>query len=251
VFSIKRRKVNNSDNGVKKFGMFEAVFTPSILTILGVIMYQRLGWVVGEGGLVKSLLIIFLAHIISIATGLSIASIATNRTVKAGGNYFIISRSLGLSIGGAIGIAFYLALTISIALYLIGFAESFNGYVGLQTGIWWLRTVAIIVLILLTILTFISTSLALKSQYFILVAIILSIVSLFLGDPSPDYSNTTEKVMWWGNSEGNQSFEMLFAIFFPAVTGFTAGVNMSGDLKDPKKSIPSGTILSILTGILV
>jgi len=31
----------------KKFGAFSGVFTPSILTILGVIMYMRLGWVVG------------------------------------------------------------------------------------------------------------------------------------------------------------------------------------------------------------
>jgi len=249
VFFIKNKK-NNSISGVKKFGMFEAVYTPSILTILGVIMYQRLGWIVGEAGLVKALGIIFLAHVISIATGLSIASIATNRTVKAGGNYYIISRSLGLSIGGAIGVAFYLALTISIALYLIGFAESFNGYIGLNTGIWWLRIVAIIALILLTILTFISTSLALKSQYFILVAIVLSIVSLFLGTTG-DYSNTTGNIVLWANKSSTQNFEMLFAIFFPAVTGFTAGVNMSGDLKNPKKAIPKGTILSIITGMLV
>ncbi len=249
MFFIKNKK-NNSISGVKKFGMFEAVYTPSILTILGVIMYQRLGWIVGEAGLVKALGIIFLAHVISIATGLSIASIATNRTVKAGGNYYIISRSLGLSIGGAIGVAFYLALTISIALYLIGFAESFNGYIGLNTGIWWLRIVAIIALILLTILTFISTSLALKSQYFILVAIVLSIVSLFLGTTG-DYSNTTGNIVLWANKSSTQNFEMLFAIFFPAVTGFTAGVNMSGDLKNPKKAIPKGTILSIITGMLV
>jgi len=249
VFFLKKKELP-STSGVKKFGMFEAVYTPSILTILGVIMYQRLGWVVGEAGLVKALSIIFLAHIISIATGLSIASIATNRTVKAGGNYYIISRSLGLSIGGAIGVAFYLALTISIALYLIGFAESFNGYIGLNTSIWWLRGVAVVALVLLTVLTFISTSLALKSQYFILIAIVLSIISLFMGDIG-DYSNTTGSITLWANKNSTQSFEMLFAIFFPAVTGFTAGVNMSGDLKNPKKAIPKGTILSIITGMLV
>ena len=37
------------------------------------------------------------------------------------------------------------------------------------------------------------------------------------------------------------SFWLLFAIFFPAVTGFTQGVSMSGDLKDPVRSLPLGT----------
>mgnify|MGYP006296865705 CR=1 FL=1 len=44
---------NKSDNGpirVKKFTTFGGVFTPDVLTILGVIMYLRLGWVVGNAG---------------------------------------------------------------------------------------------------------------------------------------------------------------------------------------------------------
>lgn len=230
----------------KKYGMFQAVFTPSMLTILGVIMYQRLGWIVGHAGLTTSILIILLAHVISITTGLSIASIATNRTTGAGGNYYIISRSLGLSIGGAIGIAFYFSLAVSIALYLIGFAESFNDILGLGSNIWNIRITALIALIILTVITYISTSLALKSQYVILLAIILSIVSLFMGTPGADVSSDAVPVQ-----DPGHSFEFLFAIFFPAVTGFTAGVNMSGDLKNPKKSIPLGTILAIIAGMIV
>ncbi|HHH31821.1 MAG TPA: Na-K-Cl cotransporter, partial [Polyangiaceae bacterium] len=56
-----------------RFGMFGGVFTPSILTILGVVMYMRLGWVTGAAGLGAALVIIVVAHLISLATGLSIA----------------------------------------------------------------------------------------------------------------------------------------------------------------------------------
>ena len=178
----KEKEVVENIEGANKFGMFKAVYTPSVLTILGVIMYQRLGLVVGESGLVMTILIIGLSHIISITTGLAVASIATNRTVKAGGNYYIISRSLGLSIGGAIGVAFYFALAISVSLYLLGFAEAFNGYLGLPTDIWPIRITALVALLSLTILTYVSTSFALKSQYFVFVAIILSIISLLMGD---------------------------------------------------------------------
>jgi len=45
--------------------------------------------------------------------------------------------------------------------------------------------------------------------------------------------------------------EVIFAIFFPAVTGFTAGIAMSGDLKDPKRSIPVGTMAAIAVGFVV
>ncbi|MFH1295877.1 MAG: Na-K-Cl cotransporter, partial [Bacteroidota bacterium] len=108
----------------RKFGTFAGVFTPSLLTILGVIMYMRLGWVVGQAGLITALVIIVLAHVISISTGLSISSIATDKKIQAGGIYYLLSRSLGLPIGGAIGIALLVGTALSISLYLVGFAES-------------------------------------------------------------------------------------------------------------------------------
>ena len=108
----------------KKFGTFAGVYIPSILTILGVIMYMRLSWVVGNAGLEMAIGIILIAHIVSVATGLSVSSVATDRKIKAGGIYYMLSRSLGLPIGGSIGITLFVATALSIALYLIGFAES-------------------------------------------------------------------------------------------------------------------------------
>ncbi|MFH1385317.1 MAG: Na-K-Cl cotransporter, partial [Candidatus Omnitrophota bacterium] len=85
--------------GGYQFGTFKGVFTPSILTILGVIMYLRFGWVLGNVGLVKTLLIVTIASAITFLTGLSISALATNMKVGGGGTYFIISRSLGIETG--------------------------------------------------------------------------------------------------------------------------------------------------------
>lgn len=230
----------------KKFSAFAGVFTPSLLTILGVIMYMRMGWVVGNAGLVGTIAIVVIAHIISITTGLSISSIATDKKIGAGGVYYVLSRSLGLPIGGAIGVTLFTGTALSIALYLIGFAESFNAYLGLETNINGLRIGGSLALLTLTILALISTSLALKAQFFILAAIVISLFSIFFGT-SPE----VPKSLPFFGAEGSVSMETIFAVFFPAVTGFTAGIAMSGDLKDPKKSIPSGTLWAIGVGFFV
>ena len=230
----------------KKFGSFAGVFTPSILTILGVIMYMRFGWVVGNAGLWGTLIIVFIAHIISFTTGLSISSIATDKKIGAGGVYYVLSRSLGLPIGGAIGLTLFVGTAFSIALYLIGFSESFNSYLGFDVSLNGYRITAGIALLILTIMAFISTSIALKTQFFILVAIMLSLVSIFFGHS--DF--VPETVSSFGGAD-SVPMETVFAIFFPAVTGFTAGIAMSGDLKDPKKAIPVGTMSAIIVGLLV
>lgn len=229
-----------------KFGAFGGVFTPSILTILGVIMYMRLPMIIGEAGLWATLGIIVVAHIISITTGLSVSSIATDKKVKAGGTYYIISRSLGLPIGGTLGLALFVGLSFSVSLYLIGFAESFLGFWGFPVNIQNIRIAGSIILLTVTIITFISTSLAIKAQYLIMTAIFLSLLSIFFG--SHEYAPAEPHFF---SSGSTISLMVLFGIFFPAVTGFEAGVSMSGDLKDPKKSIPMGTIAAIAVGLVV
>ncbi|MGB5320261.1 amino acid permease [Eudoraea sp.] len=231
---------------IQKFGTFAGVFTPSLLTILGVIMYMRLGWVVGNAGLFGAIVIIIIAHVISITTGLSISSVATDKKIGAGGVYYVLSRSMGIPIGGSIGISLYVGTALSIALYLIGFAESFNDFFDFGMTINDFRITGSIALIAITILALISTSIALKIQYIILTAIAVSIVSIVFGtrDLVPE---TVSMVA----TEGAVPMEIIFAVFFPAVTGFTAGIAMSGDLKDPKKSIPEGTLWAIGVGLIV
>ncbi len=229
-----------------KFGTFGGVFTPSILTILGVIMYLRLPWVVGEGGLYMAVGIILAAHLISWTTGLSVASIATDKKVRAGGAYYIVSRSMGLSMGGTIGVALFVGLSFSISLYIIGFTESVLDFFSLTKDLAAIRLWGSVTLVALTVITFISTSLAIKTQYVILVAIAASLVSVFAG-----HWDGPAVVAQLAPPEGGEAATVLFGIFFPAVTGFTAGVNMSGDLRDPRRSIPVGTVAAIAAGMVV
>jgi len=243
-------------NKAHKFGAFAGVFTPSLLTILGVIMYLRLGWVIGVAGLWGTLAIIILAHVISLSTGLSISSIATDKKIKAGGIYYILSRSLGLPIGGSIGITLFVGTALSISLYIVGFTENFLSLPALKSlfqidmvTMDHIRYVGSTVLVILLIIALISTKFAIKTQFYILGAIAISLISIFLGLVLNSHIDPvgTERIEPFRDFR----FEEVFAIFFPAVTGFTAGVAMSGDLKNPKRDIPRGTMLAILSGLII
>ena len=229
-----------------RYKTFEGVFTPSLLTILGVIMYMRLGWVVGNAGLFGAIIIIIIAHVIAVTTGLSVSSVASDKKIGAGGIYYVLSRSMGIPIGGSIGIALYVGTAFSIALYLVGFSESFNDYFGFGNTINDIRLTGTLALVSLTVLALISTSIALKAQFIILAAIVISLISIFLG--TTEYAPETISLF---STEGSVSLEVVFAVFFPAVTGFTAGIAMSGDLENPKKSIPLGTLSAIGVGLIV
>ncbi|PSN80914.1 Na-K-Cl cotransporter [filamentous cyanobacterium CCP4] len=222
-------------------GTFGGVYTPSILTILGVIMYLRFGWVVGNVGLLGSLIIVTLACSITFLTALSISAIATDRVVRVGGAYYMISRSLGIETGGAVGIPLYFAQALSVALYTIGFAESVVSAFGFFNQLY----VALVVTVLVAVLAITSAEIAVKAQYVIMAAIALSLLSLAFGSP---LSNT--HIELWGVADG-EPFWQVFAVFFPAVTGIMAGVNMSGDLKNPSKSIPKGTLAAVGTGYAI
>ncbi len=226
--SLLKKIKSDSSHKPKKFGTFAGVFTPDVLTILGVIMYLRMGWVVGNAGFLGALLIILLAKSITLFTALSMSSITTNIKIGAGGAYSIISKSLGLEAGGSIGIPLYISQTLSAALYIIGFTASWQ-LIFPSHNYYLVATVAAI---LLLTASYISAHFAMKIQFFILAIIGFSLVSFFLtkSDPAPNFvliGDFTDAGFW-----------KVFAIFFPAVTGIMAGANMSGDLKDPKKSIP-------------
>lgn len=229
-----------------KFSAFSGVFTPSILTILGVIMYLRFAWVVGHVGLGGALIMLVIAHLLVVPTALAVSSIATNRTVGTGGNYFILSRSLGLEVGGAIGVSLFFAQALSVTLYVLGFTEALvDSFAFLPR-----MPVALVTLFVITGLAFWNTSIAIKSQYIVMVLIALSLVSIFIGagDAPPQ-----DPAIWSRTVDGKTalSFGAVFAVFFPGVTGFTQGVSMSGDLRDPKKAIPVGTMAAVGLGFVV
>lgn len=234
-----------------KFGTFLGVYTPSILTILGLIMYLRFGWVVGNVGLGLTILIVLMASSITFITGLSASAIATNIEVGVGGEYFLVSRSLGLEPGGAIGIPLYLCRTLSVTFYSFGLAEAILIFWPEQWGelpSWGIQAFAAGIIILVTLLSGKSAKLVLKSQILIMVLVGLSILALLIGVFSHEL-RAPEMTPSYRTAPGG--FWYVFAVFFPAVTGFTAGVGMSGDLKNPGKSIPKGTIGAVISGALI
>ncbi|MBR4476800.1 MAG: Na-K-Cl cotransporter [Kiritimatiellae bacterium] len=228
------------------FGTFQGVFTPSILTIIGVVMYLRFGWMLGNVGLPTSLLIVTIGSTITLLTGLSISSLATNMRVRGGGAYFILSRSLGLEAGAALGIPLALSQTVCVSFYVAGFAEALvNSGLPVVSG-FDPRLVGIATLAALALLSTLSADVALKSQYLIMAAIAFSLVSFFLGGApeglaAPDAASVPPALDFW----------TVFAVFFPAVTGILSGLGMSGDLKDPSRSIPVGTISAVLVGYAI
>jgi amino acid transporter len=232
----------------QKFGTFLGVFTPSVLTILGLIMYLRFGWVVGNVGLGITILIVLVSSSITFITALSASSIATNMRVGVGGEYYLISRSLGLEPGGAIGIPLFLCRTLSITFYSFGLAESivtlWPRSWGLMTG----RSIQLLaagIIIIITAISGKSAGFVLRLQIPIMAAVGVSVIALAAGVFSGGL-RAPEMVATYRSAP--QGFWYVFAVFFPAVTGFTAGIGMSGDLKNPQRSIPRGTLMAVATG---
>lgn len=221
------------------FGTFKGVFTPSILTILGVVMYLRLGWVLGNAGLIGTLAIVTLSSLVTFLTSLSIAATATNMRVGIGGAYYMISRSLGLLAGAAVGVPLYFAQALGVSFYIVGFAEAVNGLFPalpiIGTGV--------VALFALGALALASADLALKTQSAILATIVFSLICFFAGGtPEAGFAEAPPLPAEF------EPFWVVFAVFFPAVTGIEAGVAMSGDLKDPAASLPKGTFAAVGVG---
>lgn len=230
-----------------KFGTAPVFFT-AISTILGAIMFLRFGYAVGSVGLIGTLSIVIIGHLVTIPTSMALAEIATNQKVEGGGEYYIISRSFGLTIGASIGIALFLSQAISVAFYIIAFSEAFDPVIALlkeQTGFDLPKRV--IGLVSVVLLAWLMATKGAKTGMWLLyvVVAILGISLIFFFAGSGSY--TGETLM----TASEQPFFYVFAIVFPAFTGMTAGVGLSGDLKDPKRSIPRGTIWATLIGLVI
>ncbi len=239
-------KTNQESGG--KLGTFSGVFTPSILTILGIILFLRLGYVTGSAGVGRALLIIAIANLITILTSQSLAAIATNLKVKGGGDYYLISRTLGMEFGGAIGIVLYLAQSVSVAFYCIGFAEALTAILG-PDFLLSPQVLAMLAVGCIFILAWLGADWATKFQYVVMGLLVAALLSFFIGG-IPQWHGETFLANW-SPAGPPRPFWIIFAIFFPAVTGFTQGVSMSGDLRDPGKSLPLGTFMAVGISILI
>jgi len=217
-----------------KFGTLKGVFIPNVVQMIGVILFMRLGWVLGHVGIVQMSSIICLSTLLLLITGFSLTAIVSNMRMRGGGAYYLISRALGIKFGSAIGILMCISQYCVIALCTTGFALSVYEFFP-WVSLWMLKSVTLVVLVLIS---YFSTNLALKTQLFIFVVLATAIGAIFLGScPAPDSLETLETTPL--------TFWMAFAMFFPAMTGIESGMSMSGDLKNPSRSIPLGTVSAI------
>lgn len=237
----------------RKFGTVPVFFT-AISTILGAILFLRFGFAVGTLGFWGVILIILLGHLVTIPTALAISEIATNKRVEGGGEYFIISRSFGLNIGGTIGIALFFSQAISVAFYVIAFTEAFEYLFHLLADSYGIvlprQVVSIPVMIGLGVMIVMKgANMGVKALYYVVGILFISLVLFFIG--KTEYSSTAEFSLASAELRNPEKFFIVFAIIFPAFTGMTAGVGLSGDLKKPSRSIPMGTTLATLAGMVI
>ena len=230
-----------------ELGTFSGVFTPSILTILGIILFLRLGAVVGSAGLPRALLIILLANAISILTSISLSAIATNLRVKGGGDYYLISRTLGVEYGAALGLMLFLAQAVSVGFYAIGFGEALAHMTG-DSSTGFVRAVAAAAVLTLFAVAWLGANWATRFEFVIMAVLFVAIAAFFAGGLGAwDGQLLRENLV----ASSDQRFWIIFAVFFPAVTGFTQGVSMSGDLKNPGRSLPRGTFLAVGVSLVI
>ncbi len=199
-------------------------------------------------------MIIVLGHLVTIPTVLAVSEIATNRRVAGGGAYYIISRSFGTSIGGTIGIALYLSQAISVAFYLVAFAEAFQPVFKWVAEVYFIqpesRWISVpFTFILIAVMLTRGAAIGVKALWIVSAILVASILSFLFGQGPdsirPDALRLTDSI------ENADTFGVVFATCFPAFTGMIAGLGLSGDLKNPQRSIPLGIIAATLAGMFV
>lgn len=225
----------------EKFSAFTGVYIPALLTMLGVIVFLRMGWIVGVAGLSQTMVIIFLTCFITLITAMSISAIASNMLVKDGGAYYMISNELGIELGSAIGIPLYFAQTFTICFCILGFTESLHYFFPRVAP----HVIGLITLISISFIAYLSLRFAVKLQILIFGIILCSLASVFLGHHYQDEAFTCNHVL------GAQPFWQVFAVFFPMAMGVESGISMSKHLKAPSRSIAFGSIAAVMTAFVV
>ncbi|XP_053954951.1 bumetanide-sensitive sodium-(potassium)-chloride cotransporter isoform X2 [Anastrepha ludens] len=255
-------------NGVLKFGWIKGVLVRCLLNIWGVMLFLRLSWVVGQAGIIEGYILILTTTVVTCVTSLSMSAISTNGVIKGGGTYYMISRSLGPEFGGSIGMIFSLANAVACAMYVVGFCESMLDLLGsfglsiIDGDVQDVRIIGCITISILLVIVVVGMEWEAKAQIGLLIILLVAIGDFIIGSiigPKSEeekakgfigYNATILKQNLFPDyrvENGVQhNFFSVIAIFFPAATGILAGANISGDLKDPQKSIPKGTLLAIL-----
>lgn len=274
--------ISPAEMAPRKLGTWDGVFMPVSLNILGIILFLRFGFILGQAGLLGSLFLLILSYAIDTLTAMSLNAISTNGQVRGGGAYYLISRSLGPEFGGSIGLIFFAGQALNAAMNVLGFVETLTDAFGesrgpsgvLPEGPWYSFFYGSIVLLLSAIVCLVGSKLFARATLALALVLCLSIISIpissFTVKPFIDDDRGAYYTGWsWDTLRGNlfprftsgaagsstgadaENWQSVFGVLFPAVTGILAGASMSGDLRKPSKSIPKGTNYSLLFTFLV
>lgn len=228
---------------------FAGVYVPTFLTILGLVMFLRLGWVVGNAGVLGALSMVLISFSLTGCTALAMSSIVTNVRLGSGGVFTLVSQSLGLEIGGSIGVPLYLAQSLSAPMYIYGVVEIWNYLYPAHDPFW----VSIILYFIVFMISYVGAKIAFRVQGYIFVIVLVSVFTILLGYFSHVgvYRDVAKDgIEWWGQFiDGN--YWQIFVIYFPSATGVLVGSSMSGNLRSPRKSIPKGTLLAWGTALFI
>ncbi len=239
----------NTMEDKRLFSTYQGVFRPTILTLLGIIPYLREGWVVGHAGLFGAISIIIFAFAITGSTALSMSSIVTNSRIGAGGVFSLVSHSLGLQIGGSMGVPLYLAQGLATALFLFGFSEGWLYIFPEHEKL----LVLLIAFAGTAAISLLGTRFIFRVQVVVMFVVIAALLSILLG---PFRLGIIEEnpILWQDFSNSASSglgYWAIFAVFFPGVSGILVGSSMSANLKNPRVSIPRGTLAAWATACVV
>lgn len=240
------------------FGTWDGVFTSCMINLFSVIVFLRIGWIVGNAGIIQAVTIVLTTVIICTITALAGIGICERCRVESGGVHFIITHILGAHIGGAVSIVYCFGQAVSCALHVIGFAESVSQLLNIE-NIWLQRLIATLLIILLLGINLAGVKWVIRLQFALLIVLLLAALDFAVGTfvhINPEngvigynldnfYNNTGPQYL------GGENWFTVFGIFFPAMTGVLAGINMGGDLYNPSKDIPVGTLASIGTSLFI
>jgi len=234
------------------FGTWDGVFTTCLMNIVGVVIFLRTGWMVGYAGIGLSLLIVVISLCIALATVMSAVGVCDRCHVRHGGVYFIVSHVLGGKIGGSVGLLYCLGHAVATSMYCIGFAESFASLVGWDNT-WAIRGIGLTVLVVLLTIALSGVKWVIRFQLILVLILAVAVLDFIIGTLVHDdpvygftgFSNENFKQNAKPMFTEKVHFFTVLGVFFPAACGVMSGVNMSGDLKDPAKSIPIGSTAAL------
>ena len=155
------------------FGTWDGVFTSCLINIFGVIVFLRSGWIVAEAGIGQASLIVLAAVALILMAVLSAIGICERSHVQSGGVYFLIAHVLGSRRGAAVGIIYVLGQAIGNALCATGFGESIAGLISDVHHPVAERSIAAIVILLLTGINLAEVKWVIRLQFALLVVLLL------------------------------------------------------------------------------